>query len=73
MDEIGLVAHDPDAELIATTTEPIARSPAAERMRRHRERRLIIFTVAGIGWKHELPCDVVAPPRYPANNAIVRW
>ena len=39
MDEIGLVAHDPDAELIATTTERIARSPAAERMRRHRERR----------------------------------
>ena len=34
---------------------------------------LIIFTVAGIGWKHELPCDVVAPPRYPVNNAIVRW
>ena len=30
-----------DAELIASTpcTEPAARSPAAERMRRHRERR----------------------------------
>ena len=39
MEEIGLVAHNPDAELIAATTEPIARSPAAERMRRHRRRR----------------------------------
>jgi hypothetical protein len=33
------VTHNPDAEFIATTSEPIARSPAAERMRRSRERR----------------------------------
>jgi hypothetical protein len=38
MEEIGLVANT-GAVLIATLTEPIARSTAAERMRLHRERR----------------------------------
>jgi predicted N-formylglutamate amidohydrolase len=34
-----VAAHDPDVELIEATNEPLAPSPAANRMRLHRQRR----------------------------------
>jgi hypothetical protein len=33
------MAHDAEMTLVPQTAEPVARSPAAERMRRHRQRR----------------------------------
>ena len=33
------MAYDTDMAVVSPPTEPVARSPAAERMRRHRQRR----------------------------------
>jgi hypothetical protein len=33
------MAYDTDAAVVSPPTEPVPRSPAAERMRRHRQRR----------------------------------